>query len=106
MKMKLFQFVQKCYAILGITLDQSKQKYPFNWRILTASLCYDSSCIFLLIPVKQAITMDSKFADFAECVFVFAANNLVGICYVITIFCSSKLFAFIDNCEEIADKSK
>lgn len=104
--MKLFQLAQKRFALVGITSDQSIQKYPFNWKILLVSLSYGSSSVFQLLFLKQALrSANSDFMEYTDFVFVFAANIVVGICYAISIFYRSKFFAYIGNCEKIANKS-
>lgn len=104
--MKLIQSTQKSFGFLGITSDQSTQKYPINWKILMVSLSYGSSTISQLMFLKQTIKSASNFVEYADCVFVFVANILVDLCYAISVFYCSKLFVYIGNCEKLIGKSE
>lgn len=103
--MKLMLLAQSSFALLGITSDQSIRNYPFNWRILLVLVSYGSSSISQLIFLNRTIKSATSFVEYSECVFVFAANILVDICYSISAFYRSKLFKYIDDCEKIVDES-
>lgn len=105
-KMKLLQFVQRSYALLGIASDQLKRKYRFNSSILLVSFSYSASSISQLIFLSRVINSASSFTEYSECVFVFAANILTDICYAISVFNTPKLFSFIGNCEELVRESE
>lgn len=69
------------------------------------SLLLVSSTAFQLIFLAQASRSVNRFVQYSECVFVLSANVDLDICFAITVFYSSKIFRYIENCEKNADKS-
>lgn len=105
-KIKLYQLALTSYSILGISSDQSIQKYPFNWNRLMVSLSYASSSIFYLIRYENELKFASSFAEYTDWIFTFTSTISVDIFYIFTILYKSKLFKFVDNCEKIVTTSE
>lgn len=99
-KLKLFEFTQSSFAILGISPQQSTQNYPFNRKILMFLLLYGFMCISHLIYLVRAVGSANSFAEYTDSIFGTAASISVAIYFVITVFNASVLFRFIDNCGE------
>lgn len=98
-KMKLFQSIQKSYAILGISQCQPS----FNIRILVASLGFGSGIILSNVFLFRDI---ENWKEFTDTIFVNSSVILVDICFSNMIFKMEKLFQFIDCCEKIFETSK
>lgn len=94
--MKLFQFVQKQFAILGIIPNQQQQ--PFNLKIRMVFVCYWTTNISnVLILIFKA----KGFNEYTNSTFITSATTTVAICYTILILNMAKLFEFIEFSEEI-----
>lgn len=97
---KLFQFVQTKFGILGFFPNQ---KLPFNERILLAFLAYwlDNAfnCVFIFVEVDN-------FIDYTNSIFIICATTAIATCYTISFIRSNKLFKHIDFAEKITDRGE
>lgn len=98
--LKLFQFVQQLFAVLGFI---SNQKYPINAKALMAFVAYwlDNAlnCVFIAVEVDD-------FIDYANSIFIICATTTIATCYTLSMIQSSGLFELIDFAEKIADRGK
>lgn len=98
--LKLFQFVQQQFAILGFIPNQ---KYPITAKSLLAFAAYwlDNAlnCVFIAVEVDN-------FIDYANSIFIICATTTIATCYTLSMVQSSSLFKLIDFAEKIADRGK
>lgn len=97
--MKIFQLAQQYFEVLGIRSQHSRcnLKSLAVWiRFIAASI---SSCLFLLVEAQN-------FVEFALAMYNFITYTIVGLCGVILIWKSKKLFKFISNFENFILKSE
>ena len=100
--MKLFQEIQKKFAILGITKAQSIQKQPFNRKISWVYFMYAFtwvSCVAFLF--KKANT----FEEYTNNIYITSGATVVLFFFTIIIFKTAKIFEFIDFCGKIVHRS-
>lgn len=71
-----------------------------------ASLTLVSSSTSQWIFLAQATRTVNLFVVYSECVFVFSGNVALDICFAITVFYSSGIFRYIDDCEKSVDRSQ
>lgn len=99
--MRPFQIIQEKFAIFGITAAQSIQKQPFNRKVLLAYFIYSygwtSSAVFL---IQKANT----FEEYTSNIYITTATAIIIFCFTVVVSRMSKLFEFIDACEEIIDR--
>lgn len=98
--MKLFQFIQSKFAILGISPNQ---RYPFNRRI---QFFFISSW---LSNIENGIITSYKpktFMEFTNSIFITAGTSIVALCYTILVMNLEKLFEFIEFAEEMTDSGE
>lgn len=97
-RMKLLQFTQKIFKIVGIDSPQN----PFNRRMLMVfSVCCMSSasaCVFLFHEAKN-------FMEYSNSIYITTAFLLVVVCYTILITKMEDTFELIDNLESTVEKS-
>lgn len=102
-KIKLFQIIQRYFAILGISSNYSKQNDMLNRNVLKASVFYGLNStfntIFLLVEA-------SNFREYIDS--IIATTSVFGIlfCFMIVFSEMSKLFEFIENCERVTNERK
>lgn len=98
--LKLFQFVQRQFAILGLIPNQ---KYPINTKILMALGAYwlDNAlnCVYVSVAVDN-------FIDYANSIFIICATTTIATCFTLSLINSNGLFILIDSAEKIADHGK
>lgn len=103
-KLKIFQIIQRQYAILGISsTNQSAQKLPFNRRVLIGLLFF--GCIFTLQFV-YIFQVASDFMEYTECICATSGNILIFVCFMAIVLGNTTLFECIDNLEQLIDTSK
>lgn len=102
-KMKLYQSVQRQFAVLGINSQLLIQKYPFNRTILLMFFSYIcniiSFCIFMYYDVNT-------FREYTDSIYVTSTDVLVVICFGNVVFGVAGFFKFIDNCVELVASSE
>lgn len=101
-KVKIFQSIQKNFAILGIDSFQSKQTYSFNERNVMVLLIFGLSVISGCVSVAHANT----FKEYINAFHIAVTVAFGGLTFVI-VMCQMKiLFRFIDSIEDEFEKSK
>lgn len=105
-KMKIFQTVQKQYAIVGIESsspsNQWIQKCPFNERILFGFLLF--GCLILLQFV-YLLHVASSFMEFMVAACSTSASITMFTCFAAIVYRKSTLFDCIVNGEKLQDTS-
>lgn len=100
-KMRMFECVESDFRIVG--LNQSRQEYPFNMRILVILFIFVcgiiSDIVFLLSETKT-------FEEFNSSLYEISSAFVVATSFTIFTWNMRKLFHFINCLEEIVNKSK
>lgn len=101
--MKLFQFVQSTFEIVGVCPNHSNQKHLLNGKILLVFLCYGlsitSCCVFVLYEAEN-------FKDYTEFIPVFSTFITSALGYVTVLLRMEALFEIIAECVDTIEKSK
>lgn len=100
-KIKLYQSVQRSFAILGIYPNQFCQNNLLNDKILAVSFVYWTGIILVCLSYNAGSFMEYTALMFEASVLIF---NMI--CYTVLIFKVEKLFQLIDECEKIIEKRK
>lgn len=101
--MKLFKLIQKKFAKLGITSQQSIQSYRINRKILIALLSYGTNNILNYAFIFNG---GHSFVEYTDIICMSATTTMIAINFTILIFKMEKYFEFIDSCNKIATKSE
>lgn len=102
--MKFFQLTQENFALLGMNIKESQQKYRFfSGKILIVYSCYcltiASFCAFLR---REA----HSFPEYLEVIFRLFLPIAITICFTAMVFEMESLFGIFNSCEKIVDKSE
>lgn len=101
--MKIFQTIQKKYAIVGIrSSNQSTQKCPFDKK----SLLIFMMIVSLISQFMFILVVASSFMEYSECISVLSGAILISIGSITMIFKTTALFECIDKMEKLIDTSK
>lgn len=100
--MKIFQSIQQNFAVLGITMNQSRQQSPINMKhlmifsVLSAAICSQIVCM---------ITLAQNFEEYTNC--IYGAFTLVTIVIELGmhIWKMKPLFQYIRNFEHFIEPS-
>lgn len=101
--MKLFQSVQRSFALVGITSGQSNGPKQFNWKISIAICSYSAQAIAFNVYLFHIAT---TFWEYTDNIFINSAASAVVTGFTIVAFNKPKFFGFIDSCETFVVKSK
>lgn len=102
-KQKIFQIIQRNFTILGISSSFSRQNDLLNKSVLKATTFYMLNCI---LNSMFLICEANNFREFTDS--IIATISLFGILlvYVMAVLNMTKLFEFIQNCENAIDERK
>lgn len=98
--MKILQSVQAKYELLGISLEQSRHRFPHNPKIL---------CGFLLISLTTAsyivylIRVAGTFIECIECMTSISASFIIGVCFGAIVLKMAQPFENIDALAKVID---
>lgn len=101
-KMRAFECVENYFRIIGIDLQQSQQKYPFNVKIvliLFIFVCGIISNVVFLFSETQT------FQEFNGSLYEISSAFVVATSFSIFTWNMPKLFRFINSLEAIVNKS-
>lgn len=101
--MQLFQRIQRGFAVVGITAQQSVQKNPFNRRVLATLVSYILTVISFNVYL---FSVASTFWEFTDNIYTNSASTLAVICYLFIVFNMRIIFNIIDNYERIIINSE
>lgn len=103
-KMKVFQTIQKQFAILGISSPRPPiQKYPFNERIYFGFLLFGCSTVSKFVYIFHVA---SGFIEYVECVSVISGSIIIIVCFGAIVFRKSTIFESVDLMEKLLDASE
>lgn len=98
-RMKLFQSIQRSYAILGISSNRGR----INDRMLFAAFIIGSS---LILNIVSFFVETKSFREYTDATFVTSAETLCVINCTIIMCKKLRFFEFIGHFERILDQSK
>ena len=103
-KMKIFQIIQKQYAILGISSpNQSAQKNPSNERTTLGFLIFAWNIVSQFVYIFYVA---SGFMEYVDCISSTCAGIITFVCFAAIVFRKTTLFKNIENMEQLIDKSE
>lgn len=97
--MKLFQSIQKCFSILGISSNQSR----FNGRMVSAFIVFS---LGVIISTISLFIGTKTFKEYTDEIYVACAAILFVILFTNMIRKMEKLFELIDSFEMLVEKSE
>lgn len=102
--MKIFQFLQTQYAIVGIVppSDQSSKLNLFARRIVCNSLL----CFTIVSQFVYIFYVANDFMEYVECVCAFSASTILFVWFLAIVHREATLFENIDSIEKLIDTSK
>lgn len=99
----LFELIQKNFAIIGITLEQSMQTHPFNGRILFGFLLLSMNIFHqYMFLFKEAC----GFREHIESIYMASIGTVSFVCFATVVFKMDLLFKLIKKTEEMIIKSE
>lgn len=103
--MKIFEIVQKHYAILGIgpSTQQLAQKYPFSERVILGFLLFGCGAILQFVYIFHVA---SGPMEYMECVCFLSGIIIMFVCFAAIVFRKTMLFTSIDNIKSLIDTSE
>lgn len=102
--MKIFQAVQKRYAVVGISsTNQSTPKLPFNKRILLGFVLFGHS---IVLQFKYLFYVASGFVGHVESICSICGTVIIFISFTAITLKKVSLFEVIDAIEKLIDTSK
>lgn len=102
-KSKVFEIIEKYFAIAGITPSLAEQTCPLNGCILLGFLLLGSAMYFTSVfLIDEAET----FAEYTQSVYTNALSTLIILALLILIFKVKQLFKFINDCDKLAKISE
>lgn len=99
--MKLFQFTQKIYAMMGISSSPSVR--AINGKTVITFLLYGFGAISTGLFLSQEAT---TFNEFTEAIYICSAFIIIGLAFACMKINSGMLFKFIGNFEKIIEMSE
>lgn len=104
LKMKVFQRIQKQYAILGISAsNQLTRTLPFSKRVLFGFL---SISIEIFSQFVYTFHVANDYMTYIDCICATSTTILIFICLAAMVFRKSTLFEIIHEIEELIDTSE
>lgn len=102
-KMKIFQQIQKNFAILGIDSKSSVQRIPFNARNVSALFLMGVPIVMECIFLNHVVSTFREYIEFIKIIIAMWTGTLA---LAAIIWKMSDLFRFIDSLEAAIKKSK
>ena len=102
--MKIFQTIQRNYAILGISPEQlTHPKFLFNGKML---MCFLFSIFYMLSSFAYIFYVATTFEQYIECITTAFGGIIISICIGAVVFKMNKLFEIIKNVEDFTAMRK
>lgn len=92
-KMKVFQVIEKNFAMAGIHPELATQPYPLNWRIFVDFVIVGSGLISILMYISNGA---QTLAEYAQSIYMSSLALMVLVTLFITLLNVQKLFSLID----------
>lgn len=102
-KMKIFQTIQKKFALVGISKAPAAQSESFNWRLLMSFISLYSEFITILLYIMLEA---ETFAEYIQLAFLLSLTVQITFDLSIIIIKTKKMFELIDHFESIINTSK
>lgn len=102
-KMLIFLNTKKNYAVLGISVYQSLQEYPFNRKIFMSFIILGCSIASHFLYLSYVA---SSFKEYIECISTTFAIFVICVCFMTMVLNMSKLFRTIEDIENLIDESE
>lgn len=102
-KMRIFECVENDFRIVGISLHQSHQKYPFNMKIVMILLIFVCG---IISDIVYLFNETKTFEEFNGSLYEISSAFVVATSFMIFIQNMIKLFRFINGLEAVVNKSK
>lgn len=99
--MKIFQTVQKYYAILGIS--PSNSKYPISERVFFGFLLFGCSATSQFVYIFHVA---NGLIEYMECVGSICGGIIIFVCFLAIVLRKTTLFKSIDSIEKLIDTSE
>lgn len=101
--MIFMEVVYSYLMLVGMTLEQSRQKHPFNLR--------NSAMLFLLLIDNASVAMDlvyeaKNLKEYSDSVYLTTTVLVAMLNYAIVTWKMAELFRFFENLEDIVTASK
>lgn len=101
--MSILESIRSKLQIIGMTSNQSIQKYPFNARNLASLLVH---VINIVSTIGYLISGTNDLMEFTESLFLTITAIVVASIFINLLWRMRRLFEFIDHLEETVDQSK
>lgn len=99
-KRKIFQFVQKKLATLGITRALAAQPYPLHGRLLFGFLALIAILVMMILyPIYE----NMSFFEYTQSAYAISLEIMTIFFWLIIILQANTLFEFIDDSERLAN---
>lgn len=103
-KMKIFEIVQKQYAVLGISSSQqSTETYPISKKVFLGLLLFGYTTVSEFV---YTFYMSRDFMEYVECICSLSGNIIIFICFAAVVIRERAIFEMIGNIEKFIDTSK
>lgn len=102
-KMKIFQSIQHSFTILGITVNQSQEQWPLNFKHLFVFIALNASITAQIVCI---ISLAENFEEYTVCMYGIFTLAMFEMEYGIHIWKMKQLFKFIENFEHLIESSE
>lgn len=102
-KMKIFQVIQKNFAMAGFQRKLATQSYPLNGEIFMGFLILGSGLTSILMYI---FTEAQTLPEYTQSIYICSIATLLFIDLFIILLNVGKTFNLIDCCEDLANTSK
>lgn len=100
--MKLFESARKNFEVVGYNLHYSNQKYHLNARNMTMLFLM---AINTLANGAYVVCRTESFAEYLQDIYVTSSVATALVFFIIEVIMMPELFTFIENLEQIVNKS-
>lgn len=101
--MKILESIYDDLLIVGLSSDQSIQKYPFNARNVTSLIIF---ALNILCDVGFLVSGTADLKEFSDSMFAIVTASLTTVIFIDLIWKMRKLFEFLRKLEETVNQSK
>lgn len=102
-KLRILQTLQQKFAILGICPIETKQACNSRNKLLIGF------CIFGISSISHCVFLfgvANTFEEYTNSIYMTTMTISIAAVYLIVVWKMENLFQFIENCEQIIDKSE
>lgn len=99
----LFVLIQKNFAVMGITFEQSTQVHSFNERIRLGFLILGMNIFHQYMYILDEA---NGFQEYTESIYMASIGTVSFLCFSTVVFKMARLFELIKKAEELIAKSE